>query len=154
MNYCKIRKSFECLQKVAALALCVLMAGIFFACTEKLENDTTQAILGKWELVAEGAYENHINERTDGFCWEFSPDGTLRVYYLDTHAGIIHGDNTIEFSYKIESDLLYIEENIHKQYRYEFNFKKDQLKLTREPIFIPYMIEIGVANFLFFKKIK
>jgi len=106
-----------------------------------------------------------MSERTDGIYWEFFSDGTVRTYvpgYFpaeDTYGlfvGIgtytIDADFLIRKYYDPDNGICYGEE----RYRYEFN--KDQLKLVKDPMYIPddneNMIEIYIVNIIIFKQIN
>ena len=145
------------------VAIALILAGWFSSCTERSENDINKLILGKWERIADGMYENHMNERKDGIYWEFFSDGTARCYMPGpiVSEGIVHDGLFIGIgTYEIDSDFLlrkyYSDDDgsCYREERYRFKLSKNQLQLIREPIYQPEFELIYIANFYLFNRIK
>jgi len=156
----KINFSFA-LQKLSIVALCFVFAVFSFSCKSS-ENDPSESIIGKWEMVAIGATENTISEPPFDYCWEFRSDETVHlfkpgpvwignIYYPD-------GKYTSIGLYEIDKGFLimikYYDDGDYSEERWKYNLKRDQLKLTREPLYVPGPAEIFIANYLIFKLVE
>ena len=170
-----IKKPFARMRKVAVKTLrsmcnfkhikLVLPICIFLfclSCSNRDEADVNprKAILGKWELIADGLSEDKMSERNDGTYWEYLPDGTVRAFVYSDITTKTDGFFAGIGKYTIDKNFL-----VHKSYdpdngtcigeqRYQYEFNKNQLELTRNPLFIPGMSEIYIANIFIFKQIK
>lgn len=112
----------------------LMLAGNISSCSEKSNNeiDPKEAILGKWELIADGSTENDMNKRTDGTHWEFLADGTAQTYlsgYFPAEG--VTGKYIGIGSYSIDSDLLIRRYDSGTEDHYRYIFYKDKLKLLR-----------------------
>ena len=154
-----IKNPFARTQKVVCATLCVVCTLLCWSCQSKNMAEHAELILGKWELIADGLSDDVMHEHDDGTYWEYFPDGTVRAFMYSNSMktdGFFSGIGT----YTIDANFL-----IRKSYdpdngtctgeqRYEYEFKENQLKLTRNPLVIHEMSEIYIANIFIFKQIK
>ena len=165
---------FAEMQKIVITTLCVVCTMSFMTtgcgANTKLEKsdddfDKTEAILGKWEIIAYGMTDEQMRGRDWGVYWEFFPDGSVRTFMpgyfpAEDSDGLFIGIGT----YTIDKDFLvrkYYDEdgNCWAEERFRYEFKENQLKLTRDPMDIPNWFEgenvpyILITNIHIFKKL-
>jgi len=159
----KIKIPFANMQKVAIVALCFVFSVFSFSCKSS-ENDPSESIIGKWKMVALGTTKNTISENPHDVYWEFRSDETVHCFWPGTRwlGNILYYPDGIYTSmglYEIDKDFLiikkYYDDGDYSEERFKFTLKRDQLKLTSEPI-NPHLepTDIFVVNYLIFKLVE
>jgi hypothetical protein len=92
----------------------------------KGDSEPQEAILGKWELIAQGPNVNDIKPvEPNGSYSEYFSDGKMISFSFETN-------KSFEYTYKVDSKFLcrYFEYNHEQEYaEYEYNFRDNQLRL-------------------------
>ena len=152
--------------KIYKLIISFLFILFYCSCQNNVGNDfdRTKLILGKWEIIADGYSEDTIIERNEGSCYEFLPDGTMRIFSCLKLKNINDDYFTWEGKYSIDSDFLickyYTEDGTcYNEDRYRYEFKEKKLKLTKDPMWLIDMNPgvnnsyIYITNIIIFKQI-
>ena len=124
-----IKNPFKRLQKGAVAALCIISAVmLILAGSYSCKNDPAEAILGKWELIEQGTFENEMRiVEPNGEYTEYLSGGIFLTF-------IPFEDRSYYSIYRIDKKYIY---HYHKNiavcmcYRYEIT-KDGHLKMTFE----------------------
>ncbi len=107
--------------------LIVALMAVISGCNKNELSNPTEVILGKWELIAQGAKENEMKAvEPNGTYTEFFSDGILRFYNPIE-------DRFYDGTYKIDKNFLYYGyEKTYEQGRFDYRYRitKNQLKMT------------------------
>jgi len=125
-----VKNPFAQMQKVAVLALCVMMAGSASCLEMNSDKDPAKTILGKWELIGVVGFHTQYKVKTNdpqGSYIEFLSEGSVQTY--DSEANEFWDDET----YKIDENfIIFNPEKTYEEGRSDWKYKiiNNNLEMT------------------------